>query len=1306
MSQRDNTAATVAFVPPARVPPPAYPTAEIAVTAPPPPGTFTRTGLVARLLPVLMAVATVGMMAAVFRSGSSAGRHPMFLVFPTMMLISAAIAAVTGRDGRAREINISRADYLAYLSGLRESIIQTAAAQQAALQRCHPDPESLWTVVGSSRMWERRSADADFCHVRVGLGTRPLATRLVPPEIAPVDRTDPVTVTALRAFTRAHSTITEAPIAIALRGLAAVTIEGDPAHTRGLLRAMVCQLAVLQPPDRLLIAAAISGRNESYWEWLKWLPHHQHPNATDALGSLRMVYPTLLAARSALAGLLDRAPLSTPDGTDLPQLVIIVDDDVIDGAERAISVPIAGVTILEVGCRTKDLAASAGVQLQMTATDLIVKHAGNERLFARADQMDATAALVCARRLAGYRVGALGVADASCPGGVARWQDLLGVADLNTFDPVALWRSGQQRDRLRVPVGATASGAPVQLDIKEAAENGIGPHGLCIGATGSGKSEFLRTVALGMIARHSPELLNLVLIDFKGGATFLGLEQAPHVAALITNLSDEAVLVERMRDALAGEMNRRQEMLRAAGNVVSVAAYQRARRAGAQLAALPVLFIIVDEFTELLAQQPDFADMFAAIGRLGRSLGMHLLLASQRLDEGRLRGLESHLSYRVCLKTLTVNESRVVLGTPDAYQLPNTPGAAYLRSAADDLTRFQTAFVSARCTPAIAPPLADCEDSAPSVRVFSAAPAGALTLAPTVHADSAGGQTILQTVVQRLAGYGPLAHEVWLPPLGAPPALNRVLHDAPPSVCGLTVPIGIVDRPFEQRRTPLSVDLAGAAGNVAVVGAPQSGKSTTLRTIVTALAVTNDPRRVQFYCLDFGSGALASLRPLPHTGSIAGRAEPDLVVRTIAELESVVRRRERFFRDRGIESMTQYRRFSSERERDGDGFGDVFLVVDGWAALRQQFETLEAPITALAVQGLSFGVHVVLSASRWAEIRPALKDAIGTRIELRLGDAADSELDRKQAQRVPKDSPGRGLSADGLHMVIAVPRLDGVGSPAGLTEAAARLGQTLRHRYGDIAAPPVQLLPTHVNHQLVVDRAGAQPGGGLLLGLEDHELQPLAIDLRRHGHLLVLGDNECGKTTTLRTLCREIARTSSPAQAQLFLVDFRRGLLDATQIAHLSGHAMSAPALGAMLPSLIELLRRRMPPPQASPEQLRARSWWSGPDIYLVIDDYDLVATATGNPLTPLVEYLPYAPDLALHVIVARRSAGAARALFEPLLASLRDLGAIGLVMSGSPDEGPLVGSVRPTPLPPGRGTLITRNGAEQLVQVAWTPTP
>jgi len=1214
---------TEVFAPVPRRPPPAVETADVSIAAPPALSRPPASSLLVRLVPVLISLGGLGVMVAVLLSGSAATRSPTFLAFPMMMLVSMAATAVAGRTRRqSAGIEADRVEYLGYLTRLRRTVVETTAAQRASLSWSHPDPDRLWTLIGGPRMWERQATDSDFCVVRVGVGGQPLATRLVAPDTPPMELSDPVTATALRRFIQAHSTIEGAPITIGLRAAATVTMNGDPGAARGLLRAMICQLALLHPPNQLLIVAVISERNRSGWDWLKWLPHNQHPVATDAVGSARMVYGSPVDAQSGLAGL---------SGS---HVVVISDLD-----ERAECDLVAGATILEVG------AGGDGTQLTM-------EHAGEIQALAHPDQMEATAALICARRLAGYRVGA--ASD----------------RDLSHFEPVVLWHSQDHHDRLRVPIGTTVDGTRLELDIKEPAENGMGPHGLCVGATGSGKSELLRTVALGMMARNSPEVLNLLLIDFKGGATFLDLARAPHVAAVVTNLSDDAPLVARMRDALAGELNRRQQILQTAG-CVSVAAYEDARRAGMQLKALPTLFIVVDEFSELLSQHPDFADMFVAIGRLGRSLGMHLLLASQRLDEGRLRGLEAHLSYRVCLKTLSASESRIALGTLDAYQLPNTPGAGLLRCSGGELIRFQTAFVSGRL-PASAPTCATTTAS-PSVRLFSTRAAG-----PVTRGDETVGsptKTLVSAVLDRLSGQGPPAHQVWLPPLGSAPPLAGLLRDAGSASGGLTVPVGIVDRPFEQTRTPLMVDLSGAAGNVAVVGAPQSGKSTALRTLITALAATHDPRRVRFYCLDFGGGTLASIRTLPHVGAVAGRAEPQLVARMVAEMESIVRSREAHRADAVAGS---------------EPFGDVFLVVDGWATLRHEFEALEGSITSLATQGLSFGVHVVLSASRWAEIRPSLKDQIGTRIELRLGDPADSEIDRKRAQQVPPGKPGRGLSEEGLHMVVALPIDAG----------------ELQRRHGESTAPPIPLLPTHVDRDTIVHRAGPELAARILLGLEERRLRPLTMDFDRQSHLLILGDNECGKTATLRTLCREIVRTKTATEAQLLIVDFRRSLLGVIESEHLGGYAMSSATVGAVLPGFLNLLQRRMPPPDVSQAQLRARSWWSGPDIYVVVDDYDLVAASTENPLAAMVEYLPHARDLGLHLIVARRSGGAARALFEPLLAGLRDLGCMGLVMSGRPDEGALLGSGRPARLPPGRGVLVTRAGDEQLVQVAWSPPP
>lgn len=1197
------------------------------------------TNPVARLLPLAMLVATIGMMAVYFTSGATANRAPMFMFFPLMMVMSVLGTLLYGARGgadRVAEIDRNRRSYLRYLDDLDDEIIATAIDQRRQQHWRHPAPESLWASVGGEHTARPRPDDEDFCCVRIGVGDRALRTPLSEPDLGAVEDQDPVTVSAVRTLIRQRSILGEMPIAVPLRRHPVIAVDGDVEQARGLVRAMVCQLAAHHSDESVAIAVTSDRATCHEWDWLKWLPHYRYSSQPCA----------------------DR------------HLVVVADGS---GAPTAAS----GVTVLEIGHSQAD----GVLRLHVDADNLT---AGRPDVDCRPDVMSLAQATVCARRLAGHRL------DAAPVGG---WLDLMAIERPDALVAQELWARGH---RVRpVPIGVADDGTPVSIDINEAARDGIGPHGLCVGATGSGKSELLRTLVLGMIATHPPDVLNLVLIDFKGGATFLGMGRARHVAAVITNLAGEAHLVARMSDALAGEVHRRQELLRAAGNFANIADYAEARAGGAALPPLPALFIVVDEFSELLSQQPDFAELFVAIGRLGRSLGIHLLLASQRLDEGRLRGLDTHLSYRICLKTFSASESRAVLGVADAHTLPATPGAALLKTAAGDLFRFQTAFVSGPCPQ----PRSQNPTEVVEPMIFTA------TSAPVRdHLDPAHPRTLLDTVLDRVGGRGAAAHPVWLPPLSAPPTLDVVMRSG--DRCPLGAPIGLVDSPFHQRRDLLVAQLA--AGHVAIVGAPQSGKSTAVRTLVLALAEGHGPREIAFYCLDFGGGALAGLAELPHVGAVANQAETDLCRRAVAVVEALIRSREKLFRTMGIGSMDEYRarRAAHDPATVDDPYGDVVLVVDGWAHLRRHLEPLEASITSIAAQGPAFGVHLVITASRWAELRPAVKDQIATRIELRLGDPAESEMDRRRARTLIDRPPGRGITADGREIAVALPRWDGVSSTDGVGEAMAAAVQRCRQRCSGRDAPRIELLPALVGQSELVERCSGQDRQRMVLGVDERELRVTSVDFSEQSHLLVLGEGGCGKTSLLRLLCREIVRTRSVEQARLEIVDFRRSLLGVVESDHLAGYAASPAAMSTRTAKLLAMLEARMPGEDVTQQQLRDRSWWSGPEIFLVVDDYDLVATATGNPLSRIADFLPHSADLGLHVIVARRSGGAARAMFDPVLSRMREIGCLGVMMSASPDDGVLLGSVRPSAQPPGRGTLIARGEGERLIQVGWVEPP
>ncbi|MBW3557328.1 MAG: type VII secretion protein EccCb, partial [Actinobacteria bacterium] len=839
-------------------------------------------------------------------------------------------------------------------------------------------------------------------------------------------------------------------------------------------------------------------------------------------------------------------------------------------------------------------------------------------------------------------------------------EDLLGVGDISRFDPALAWERPRPFGPLTVPLGSTDSGRPLLLDLQEAAVGGVGPHGLLVGATGSGKSELLRTLVLGLVLTHPPDELSLVLVDFKGGATFAGLAELPHVAGMITNLENDPALVDRMREALGGEQRRRQELLRDAGNVANLRDYARRRAQGpsgplsgvanSSLDPLPTLLVVVDEFAELLTQEPEFVDLFVSIGRLGRSLGIHLLLASQRLEEGRLRGLESHLSYRLALRTFSAVESRTVIGSADAHTLPSEPGWGYLKVDTTGMTRFHAAYAGGR--------------------------------------TKSGEGSFAEAAVRRLRDAAPRTHQIWLPTL--PPVVPLSAIPPAPASRPLAVAIGLVDRPAEQAMTPLVVDLAGAEGNLAVVGAPQTGKSTVLRTLLLALLQRHTPAEVQVYAIDYGGGGLAALAGAPHVGAVAGRAELEKVRRVVAEIEGVLVHRERLFDEHGIDSPARLREMRAAGLLPTEVLGDVLLVIDNWPALRAAMEPLEPVVLDLAARGLGYGIHVVVTANRWMDLRPNIRDSLGGRLELRLNDPGDSLVDRRLSQRLPA-VPGRGLTSEKLQFQVAVPRLDEVVSDEQLGESLRAAAASLASSWTGPPAPPVRLLPAHVG-VTSLPAPGTDHHPGVPIGISERDLGPVYLDLGgADPHFLVFGDSESGKTTLLRTFAATTTARLSRDACRFVVIDYRRTLLDAVPASHLLGYAGAAPGAVTEAGRVRELMTSRLPPADITPEQLRARSWWEGPELFVVVDDYDLVVTPAGNPLAPLVEFLAQGRDLGLHLLLARRAAGASRALFEPVLQRVRDLGSPGMLLSGDRAEGPLLGPYRPTEQPPGRGILVRR---------------
>ncbi|MBT2529900.1 type VII secretion protein EccCa [Streptomyces sp. ISL-99] len=1301
-----------------RIQPPAVPDGEVKLETPPEIPREGDDGVLMNLLPMMGMLGSVGFF-------FMPNLPPYMRVVGGLMLASTLAMGIAqfakSRQGGGAGMAQDRRDYFRYLEQVRKDVHKTAELQRRTQLFQHPDPDQLWALAADGkRLWERRPTDADFASVRMGLGSQQLATPLAAPETAPKEELEPLTAAAMKAFLDAHGSLADLPVSVSLRAFYHVVLAGDSDTVYGNARAAIAQLTTLHSPEDLMVAVVAHPSAAVDWDWIKWLPHSQHPKAKDGAGSARLLFDDLGELEEALEDQLADRPRWNRDANpvyDQPHLIVVLDggtvppDSGLAGTEG-----LQGVTFLEIapGELEDELRGNLTAYLKPNKLQLYVGH--DSAYSGKPDVLSLAQAESLARQLAAFRVGTAEEGEPLLSN--LDFTDLMGIGDAGSIDVSRTWRPRTLHERLRVPIGVGENGEPVMLDLKEASQEGMGPHGLCVGATGSGKSEVLRTLVLGLAVTHSSETLNFILADFKGGATFAGMVDMPHTAAVITNLADDLTLVDRMRDSIMGEMQRRQELLRTAGNYANIHDYEKARAAGAALEPLASLVIVLDEFSELLTAKPDFIDMFIQIGRIGRSLGVHLLLASQRLEEGKLRGLDTYLSYRIGLRTFSAAESRTAIGVPDAYHLPSIPGSGYLRYDTDTMVRFKAAYVSGAYHGEGPSRVHRSTQLRPAL--FTAQHV-ALPPQPVIEEpeadnriDDALADTVLDVIVAKMENQGPPAHQVWLPPLEEAPSLEQLLPAlAVTAERGLTapeytalgrlnVPVGLVDKPFEQRRDVLYRDFAGGAGHGLFIGGPQSGKSTLLRTLISSFAFTHTPSEVQFYCLDFGGGGLIAMEDLAHVGGVANRLDGEKVRRTVSEVEGILNAREEYFRANNVDSIQTYRQRRAAGLLPDQPWGDVFLVIDGWATFKTDYEMLEASITDMAMRGLGFGVHVILTASRYTEVRPALKDMLQNRIELRLGDPTESEIDRKVAQNVPASVPGRGVTTDKLHFMTALPRVDGSSETEDLAEATAVLIRGINENWQGNPAPAVRLLPRIMEADRL-PKGFEHPERGIAFGIDESALAPVFIDFETDPHFIVFGESESGKSAVLRLLIKQITERYTPDQAKIVMGDYRRAHLEAVPESHLSRYCASAPALTETLEGLAGSLSRRMPGPDVTPEQLRNRSWYNSPDAYVIIDDYDLVATGM-NPLSPLVEYLPYARDVGLHVIIARSAGGASRSLYEPVMQRLRELGAQGLVMSGDRSEGALLGNISPSQLPPGRGYFHTRRRSGQMVQVGWLP--
>jgi len=1290
-----------------RLPSPVNRKGSITIEAPPELTRVIPPTLLRRALPVVIVLLIVGMIVAMVATGMRL-ISPQTLFFPFVLLLAATAFFRGDNKSRTEEVDAERADYLRYLSVVRDNIRAQAAAQREAAQWSHPEPAALSAIPGSRRQWERDPQDGDFLVVRAGVHTAALDTALRVNDSADEVDLEPVSHSALRSLLDVQRTVRDVPTGIDLTKLSRITVLGDEDEVRGALRAWVAQAVTWHDPTVLGVAVATPDLESPAWSWLKWLPHVDIPAEADGVGPARYL-STKADELVALLGttLSDRPTFAAGSADVLRHLVIIVDDPDFELSASPLAVGRAGVTVVyrSTTAPHREQYADPERPILRIADGAIERWqtGGWQGYIDSADSFGVDDTAHLARRLSRWDSNPTHSGLQSTATRGASFTTLLGIADASRLDVPTMWAPRHRDDELRVPIGVTATGEPLMFDLKDEAEGGMGPHGLMIGMTGAGKSQTLMSILLSLLTTHSADRLIVIYADFKGEAGADIFRNFPQVVAVISNMAEKKSLADRFADTLRGEVARREMMLREAGRKVqgsafnSVTEYEAAIAAGHDLPSIPTLFVVADEFTLMLADHPEYAELFDYVARKGRSFRIHILFASQTLDVGKIKDIDKNTSYRIGLKVASPAVSRSIIGVEDAYHieagrehkgvgfLVPAPGAAPIK--------FRSTYVDGIYNPPQASKTLVVH-SVPEPKLFTAGrvePDQATVIDKNGHDEPiAPSRKLIATIGDQLARFGPRAPELWLPPLDEVIPLSVALARASVPRGELRWPLGEIDRPFQMRRDSLVFDARSSAGNLLIHGGAKSGKSTALQTFILSAASLHSPREVSFYCLDYGGGQLRALADLAHVGSVASALEPERIRRTFGELEQLLR-------------IRQEREVFRDLQGPDDGLGQVFLVIDNLYAFSRdntdQFNTrnpLLGKVTELVNVGLAYGIHVVVTTPSWLEVPLAMRDGLGMRLELKLHDARDSNVRvagalHRPAESVPADQPGRGLTMAAEHFLIAAPELKQVPAINALHEG--------------IAAPPVRLLPKNL------EPAALEPvyGGAdrIVIGQREEDLAAVQLDFAQNPLLMVLGDTRTGKTTLLRHIIRTIRDNSTPDRVAFTVLDRRLHLVDEPLFPDNEYTANIDRVTPAML-GLAGLIEKRRPPAGLDASQL---SGWSfeGHTHYLIIDDVDQIPDTpamTGpyvgqRPWTPLIGLLAQAGDLGLRVIVTARASGAAHALMtSPLLRRFNDLQATTLMLSGNPLDGGKIRGQRFDRLPAGRAILLTDSDNPTYVQL------
>jgi len=1280
--------------------------------------------LLVRLIPLAVVVLVVVMLVLMV----SMGRRmfsPMMLMMPMMMVMGVLGMGMHGGTGgnSMAEVDVDRKNWLIQIRELRHQVQNQGRRIHSLAVANFPNPNTLTSLTAYRRQWQVRESSAyiealanskltqyPFMSARAGVGMAPLEPAITyDPQEVP-ENLEPVTAGAFSRFLRTQQYVTNIPIGIRLNEERAYGLRGDEKGRLDLSRAFIVSLAFNHTPSELAIGVITDTSNKDCvheWDWVKWLPHNQDYAMAEASGMppIRYAWNSMQDYTTKMAH--DIAARTT-QGSEYegPNMIIFVDlpdEDVSWPVNILNGVP--GVVFIVVRFRTDNINHYDDDRVNVIAVDEngLLSVPGRRNMLT-IDRVSRLRAENFARSQARWRPAEItrgGGASSSAEAGevdLPSWFDVLGIPDLDSYDPRVVWNANSFTETFRVPMGYKYDGKNrtpdlQYMDLIEISRGGSGPHGCLQGKTGTGKSYLLNNIVLTMCAMYGPDKVSFILADFKAGAAFDGFEPLPHVIAVLTNLETQKEMVDRAGDVIDGEIMRREAFL-FEHKAKDILDYRKMQKEDPSLPPLPDLFVIADEFHEFMHNNRAYLKLFTRIGAKGRSLGMHIIPCSQFIDTSLLQDLMNHLTVGISLTAASASYSRAVLdGNPGAAQLPAGKGHAMIRYVDKETqeNRVDT-FVGFAIEDPYVSKIRTEEEKVTARREMadSALPFGLFATSVEEHKRSKDdsnnkGAKLTEVKTDRLQKWALIEHlckfqdvqapQLWQESLMVPMTLANIKTAelmAMREVDGLHFRLGDLDDPLHHARPPYIIS---PDSNVAIYGRSKSGKSTAVMAMIasSALVYQND---VGWYIIDYAGGALEAVEKFPTVGGYATKADTDHIDRFLGEMYNVLDYREKVMAASRTPRFTDYLANKKKNPDPRDPYGYMMLVIDGYDALVLEDESWKTRPMKLLMNGPRHGIRVVVTSPDQLTLPIKQQGQFPTAVVLgvddtsRLGNVVDSNV-RQKAKLVPAQ-PGRGVEArTGMPSLIFVPKFDPVvplvpaerGRNAvydyneNHSSGIAALGEKLTGRITPV--PTIATVPHKVAYADLWSAFSSAPGAinpdaplrdrWLPLGVDTATLVPVLVP-KNSPHMLIAGSAKSGRTSAARTIITSVVNQYKPNEAKFVILDPDYALMNEMESLVRDGYmkpsnyAASREDSRDIVDSLKKILKQRMPNKEMglTPRDIRERSWFTGPEIFVIVDGYNRIGSQTGTPgpIDELVPFLQAATDLGVHMILTTTAVG------------------------------------------------------------------